>query len=343
MAHRPRVIAFVVAPPFELLDLAGPASVFASTSDRGKRSYSLKILSVSKGASAESHGGLTIGTSCYYQDFTGPIDTLIVVGGEGAIEYHSDDFFDWLRRRAANARRVASVCTGAFLLAAAGLLADKQVTTHWRYGDRLAKRHKDLHLKLDPIFIKDGKYYTTAGVSAGIDLALALVEEDSGHAAASAVAREMVLFLRRPGTQAQFSSVLVQQEMLTDARFRDLPAWVSARLDQRLDVSTLAKVSAMTPRTFARQFELHFRTTPARWIQSLRVEAAKRRLESENVTLGAIASTTGFRDEQSLRRAFTQHFAISPKEYRERFGARDIVTQRNWLNVESAPVPDFDG
>jgi transcriptional regulator GlxA family with amidase domain len=342
MAHRPRVIAFVVAPPFELLDLAGPASVFASTTDKGKPSYSLKVLSVSKGASVESHGGLMIGDSCYYRDFTGPIDTLIVIGGEGAIEYQSDEFFDWLRKRAANARRVASVCTGAFLLAAAGLLVGKQVTTHWRYADRLAERHKGLHIKIDPIFIKDGKYYTTAGVSAGIDLALALVEEDSGHAAAAAVAREMVLFLRRPGTQAQFSSVLVQQETLTDARFRDLPAWVSARLNQQLDVPTLAKVSAMTPRTFARQFELQFRTTPARWIQSLRIEAAKRRLESENVSLSAIASTTGFRDEQSLRRAFVQQFSISPKEYRERFGAKENLTHKNWLTVESTPVSEFD-
>jgi transcriptional regulator GlxA family with amidase domain len=338
MGNRPRVIAFVVAPPFELLDLTGPAAVFAYTSSKGKPSYSLRILSSQKGSSVESIGGLKIGDSCHYQDFTGPIDTLIVIGGEGAIDHQSPDFFLWLRKRSANVRRVASVCTGAFILAASGLLAGKRVTTHWRYLDRLAERHKDLHIERDPIFIKDGKYYTTAGVSAGIDLALALVEEDLGHAAAAAVAREMVLFLRRPGSQAQYSSVLAQQETLTDARLRDLPSWVNARLNQQLDVPTLAKVVAMTPRTFARQFELHFRTTPARWVQSLRVEAAKRQLESENTPLRAIASMTGFRDEQSLRRAFMQQLSVTPKDYRERFGAKEALAQRNWLGVESGPV-----
>jgi transcriptional regulator GlxA family with amidase domain len=340
MASRPRVIAFVVAPPFELLDLAGPASVFAYTSSRGKASYSLQILSVERGDSVASVGGLKIGDSQYFMDFAGPIDTLIVIGGEGAIDRQSPEFFRWLRKRSVNVRRVASVCTGAFVLAAAGLLVGKRVTTHWRYLDRLAERHKDLFIERDPIYVKDGKYYTTAGVSAGIDLALALVEEDLGHAVASAVAREMVLFLRRPGSQAQYSSVLAQQETLTDTRLRDLPAWVNARLNKRLDVAALAKVVAMTPRTFARQFELHFSVTPARWVQSLRVEAVRQQLESENASLKTIARMTGFRDEQSLRRAFVQQLSITPKEYRERFGARGVLAQKNWLTVDSGSLPN---
>jgi len=175
----------------------------------------------------------------------------------------------------------------------------------------------------DPIFIKDGKFYTTAGVSAGIDLALALVEEDLGHSAASTVAREIVLFLRRPGSQAQYSSLLAQQEEVDDKRMRDLPAWARSHLARKLDVNTLAKVAAMSPRTFARQFQAQFGTTPARWVQSLRVEAARQHLETVDMPLKRIARLTGFRDEQALRRAFIQQLELTPKEYRDRFGVAD--------------------
>jgi transcriptional regulator GlxA family with amidase domain len=203
---------------------------------------------------------------------------------------------NWLRERSSRARRVASVCTGAFILAGAGLLDERRIATHWRYCDLFVSRYRHLKVERDPIFIKDGKFYTTAGVSAGIDLALALVEEDLGRAVAATIARELVLFLRRPGGQAQYSTLLAQQEGMSDARLRDLPVWVRSHLTRKLDVETLAKAVRMSPRTFARQFQAQFGATPARWVQSLRIEAAMQHLENYDMPLRKIAQITGFRD-----------------------------------------------
>ena len=175
-------------------------------------------------------------------------------------------------------------------------------------------------MERDPIFIKQGKFYTTAGVTSGIDLSLALVEEDLGYAAAVAIARTMVLFLRRPGGQSQYSTLLTQQEEIEDVRMRDLPVWVKAHLSQKLDVEDLAKAAVMSPRTFMRQFKAQFDATPARWVQSLRVEAALQLLQDRNTSLNKIARITGFRDEQALRRALLQQVGLTPKEYRARFG-----------------------
>jgi transcriptional regulator GlxA family with amidase domain len=320
MPPRSPVIAFLVASPFELLDLTGPASVFAYPMVRDRPYYSLQILSTTSGDTVQSMGGISIVDTFRFTDYTGPIDTLIVVGGAGSVEHQSSDLLEWLRKGVSRIRRVASVCTGAFVLAASGLLNGKRVATHWRYCDLFASRFKHLRIERDPIFIKDGKFYTTAGVSAGIDLALALVEEDLGHSVAATVARELVLFLRRPGNQAQYSQLLAQQEGIDDNCMRDLPVWARSNLARRLDVSTLAKVVAMSPRTFARRFQSQFGTTPARWVQSLRVEAARQHLESVNMPLKRIAGLTGFRDEQALRRAFIQQMSVTPKQYRERFG-----------------------
>jgi transcriptional regulator GlxA family with amidase domain len=320
MPPRSPVIAFLVASRFELLDLTGPASVFAYPMVRDRPYYSLQILSTTSGDTVQSMGGISIVDTFRFTDYTGPIDTLIVVGGAASVEPQSSDLLEWLRKGASRIRRVASVCTGAFILAASGLLNGKRVATHWRYCDLFASRFKHLKIERDPIFIKDGKFYTTAGVSAGIDLALALVEEDLGHSVAATVARELVLFLRRPGNQAQYSQLLAQQEGIDDNCMRDLPAWARSNLARRLDVSTLAKVVAMSPRTFARRFQSQFGTTPARWVQSLRVEAARQHLESVNMPLKRIAGLTGFRDEQALRRAFIQQMSVTPKQYRERFG-----------------------
>jgi transcriptional regulator GlxA family with amidase domain len=319
----PRVIAFLAASPFELLDLTGPAAVFSIPATKGKHNYSLQILSTANGNFVRSTTGVTIANTCKFSEYTGPIDTLITVGGEGSLDHQSPELLHWLRKRSSNVRRVASVCTGAFILAATGLLDGRKVTTHWRYLDLLIKRYKNLHVERDPIFIKDGKFYTTAGVSAGIDLALALVEEDLGHEVAATVARELVLFLRRPGSQTQYSILLAQQATMSDTRMRDLPAHAESHLTHKLDVNTLAAFVAMSPRTFARQFEGNFGTTPARWVRSLRVEAARQHLESRNLSLKEIARVTGFRDEQALRRAFAQQMKVTPREYRERFGVRE--------------------
>src|SRR5580692_8971773 len=320
MPTRSPIIAFLVASPFELLDLTGPASVFAYATVRDRPYYSFRILSTTSGETVKSMGGIFIADTCTFSDYAGPIDTLIVVGGLGSVEHQASDVLEWLRKRAPRIRRITSVCTGAFLLAASGLLDGRRVATHWRYCDLFASRFKSLKVERDPIFMKDGKFYTTAGVSAGIDLALALVEEDLGHAVAAAVARDLVLFLRRPGNQAQYSQLLAQQEDIDANGMRDLPVWTRSNLARKLDVSTLAKVVSMSPRTFARRFQSQFGTTPARWVQSLRVESVRQHLESVNMPLKRIARIAGFRDEQALRRAFIQQMSVTPKEYRERFG-----------------------
>src|SRR5260370_1483393 len=323
MPTRSPIIAFLVASPFDLLHLTGPASVFAYATVGDRPYYSFRILSTTSGETVKSMGGLVIADTCIFSDYAGPIDTLIVVGGLGSVDHQASDVLEGLRKRASRIRRIASVCTGAFLLAASGLLDGRRVATHWRYCDLFASRLKSLKVERDPIFMKDGKFYTTAGVSAGIDLALALVEEDLGHAVAAAVARDLVLFLRRPGNQAQYSELLAQQEEIEDKRMRDLPAWARSHLARKLDVSTLARDVAISPRTFARQFQSQFGTTPSKCIQSLRLEAAVQHLESVNMPLKRIARIAGFRDEQALRRAFFQQMSVTPKEYRERFGAAE--------------------
>src|ERR1700752_337822 len=254
MRSRSPIIAFLVAPPFEVLDLAGPASVFIYAMVKDKPYYSFRIPSTTSGDVVKSMGGLSIGATGRFSEYAGPIETLIVIGGLGSVEHQSHELLQWLRERAPRIRRVASVCTGAFILAASGLLDGRRVATHWRHCDLFASRFKHLKVERDPIFIKDGKFYTTAGVSAGIDLALALVEEDLGHSVAATVAREIVLFLRRPGSQAQYSQLLAQQETIEDDSMRDLPAWVASRLAGRLDVHALAQAIAMSLRNFPRHF-----------------------------------------------------------------------------------------
>src|SRR3984957_3952949 len=336
MRHHSRVIAFLVASPFEVLDLTGPLSVFTYPTVKGKPYYSFQILSTQSGDHVRSRGNISIGDARRFSDYEGAIDTLIAIGGEGAVEQQSPELLNWLRERSIRARRVASVCTGAFILAASGLLDGRRVATHWRYCDLFVSRYRQLKVERDPIFIKDGKFYTTAGVSAGLDLALALVEEDLGHSVAATVARDLVLFLRRPGNQAQYSELLAQQEEIEDKRMRDLPAWARSDLARKLDVSTLARVVAMSPRTFARQFQSQFGTTPAKWIQSLRVEAARQHLETINMPLKRIAPLTGFRDEQALRRAFIQQMSVTPKQYRERFGVGQSANRR--MQQDSARI-----
>ncbi len=321
MPSRPRVIAFIVAPPVDLLNLIGIASVFSYPVVEGKPSYALKILSTSSEPEVQGMAGISVSNGVLFSEYNGPIDTLIAISGEGALGQLSPDLFRWIRKRAARVRRIASVCTGTFMLAPTGVLDGKRITTHWHHVDKLTKLYPHLRVEKDPIYIKDGNVYTTAGVTAGIDLALGFVEEDLGHEVATSIARELVLYMRRPGSEAQYSTILSQQADVSGTPMRDLPAWAMARLNQRLDVHSLAKVVAMTPRTFARQFELHFRTTPARWLQSLRVEAACGHLEAQALPVKAIARLTGFRDEQSLRRAFVQQLSMTPREYREQFGA----------------------
>lgn len=321
MSAPARVIAFIVASPVDPLNLMGLASVFLNCRVNGEAAYTLKILTADAEPEVRCGDGITLSHCIPFEEYKGPIDTLVAISGAGALKTLSPNLTQWIGKRAPYVRRIASVCTGAFMLAPTGLLDGKRLATHWAHAAKLAEQFPHLQIDNEPIFIKDGNVYTTAGVTAGIDMALSLVEEDLGHAAATAVARELVLYVRRPGYQSQYSTLLAQQADVSGTPMRDLPAWAKSRLTEKLDVNTLAKRVAMTPRTFARQFELHFKTTPARWVQSLRVDAVCGHIEANELPLKVIASLTGFRDEHALRRAFAQQLSMTPKEYRERLDA----------------------
>jgi transcriptional regulator GlxA family with amidase domain len=249
----------------------------------------------------------------------GKIDTLLVAGGS-AIEQDeiNSDVVRWLRKIAARVRRIGSVCTGAMLLARAGLLDGRRATTHWNWCHLLIKRAPRADVDPNPIFIRDENVYTSAGVTAGMDLALALVEEDYGSRLALQVARNLVLYLRRPGGQSQFSAALSLQ--LTDRKpLRELESWVLDNLNKLLTVPVLAQRVAMSPRNFARVFTKEMKTTPAKFVERLRVEAARRRLEESNNSMETIASECGFGNVNSMRNVFQRALKIAPGQYRHHF------------------------
>jgi transcriptional regulator GlxA family with amidase domain len=314
-----RNIGLLVLSPFEQLNLVGPSSVFAFARKDDSPAYETHLLGTTKASWLRSSSGLTIGPMTPYEKFDGPIDTILVIGGEGAMAPLDPELSTWLRARSKRTRRIGSICTGAFLLASAGLLDKRRAVTHWRYCDELAEKYPRVQVEKDPIFVKDGKIYTTAGVSAGIDLALALVEEDLGYEAVIAVSRELMLFPRRSGGQAQFSYGLNEHKDVSNEALLNLRSWVPANLTGDLSVPTLAKRSSMSERTFVRRFGEEFHTTPATWIQSLRVEAVRRHLEDGNLSLQEIASLTGFRDIGSLRRTFRSQLFTTPAEYQDGF------------------------
>jgi transcriptional regulator GlxA family with amidase domain len=317
-----RIIDVLVYPAVQLLDVTGPVQVFASANDLvagagGVRPYMLRIVAESSGAVASSSGvALAAGP------LTKPgevLDTLLVAGGEGA-EAAADNpvLVEWVRERAARARRVVSVCTGAFVLAAAGVLDGRRAATHWKYCAKLAQRFPAVHVEPDPIFVCDGPVWTSAGVTAGIDLALALVEEDLGRSMALAVARYLVVFLKRPGGQAQFSAALALQA--ADDRFGALHDWINKHLASDLSLSVLANQAGMSERSFSRHYAEATGQTPARAIERLRLEAAQRLLSESRLPVKRIAQRCGFGSEETLRRSFHRLIAITPQDYRARFG-----------------------
>ena len=317
-----RNIVFMVAPPFELLDLTGPFSVFTEANAALKRrAYSLHIISTAKEGALMSSAGLSLTSQAYYRDFSKAVDTLLLVGGPGAMGPYSEDVLRWIRTRRGRVRRFASVCTGAFLLAATGLLDGRKATTHWQCWGRFADQYPGIDVQKDPIFVKDGPFYTSAGITAGIDLSLALVEEDFGTHVASSIARLLVLYLRRPGGQAQFSDLVFDSDMVTDNLLKDLPAWVRARMTRDLSVGALARQVSMSPRTFARRFAAQFNQTPAVWVRKMRVEGAKTLLQESGVELSLVARRCGFRSVAALRDAFVLQYGTTPKEYKMRLGS----------------------
>jgi transcriptional regulator GlxA family with amidase domain len=318
-----------------LLDVTGPLQVFASanelTLERGAAApYAPRV-----GAAAAGEIVTSSGLGLLAQPLPNPgatTDTLIVTGGRGVHVAAKDAVqVAWVRDRAPQCRRVASVCTGAFMLAAAGLLDDRRAVTHWAHCQEFARRFPAIHVDPDPIFIRDGAVWTSAGVTAGIDLALALVEDDLGTTMALAVARELVVFLKRPGGQAQFSATLSMQK--AGERFGDLHAWISENMATDLSLAALADRAGMSERSFVRHYRAETGMTPARAIDRLRVEAARRLLGDTSFPVKRVAARCGFGSEETMRRSFLRATGVTPQAYRDRFSAnRDSAGHELTLN-----------
>ncbi len=323
-ALRPRQIAILAFPEVQSLDVTGPLEVFAGAhklieaTGRVDRGYEVRIVSPS-GAPLRTSSGLQIVPHAGFEQMSVPLDTLIVAGGHGSRALSADPAtLAWIAEASKRARRTASVCTGAFPLAAAGLLDGRRATTHWAAARRLARLYPTVQVDPEPIFLRDGDIWTSAGVTAGMDLALALVEEDLDREAALAIARQLVLFLRRPGNQSQFSATLASQEPLRDP-LREVRRHILENLAEDLSVEELAVRAHMSPRHFARSFRAETGVTPARYVESVRLEAARRALEDTSLSVAAVAQTCGFGTPETLRRAFLRSLGVGPAEYRRRF------------------------
>lgn len=320
----PRQVAILAFPEVQSLDVTGPLEVFAGAqtlieatgpSDRG---YEVRVLS-RDGAPLRTSSGLQIVPHGSFSEILRRLDTLIVAGGYGSYAASNDPVtLEWIVSASKQARRTASVCTGAFLLAAAGLLDGRRATTHWSAAKELAKRYPRVQVDPEPIFLRDGPIWTSAGVTAGMDLALALVEEDLDRDAALAIARQLVLFLRRPGNQSQFSATLAAQEPQHEP-LRELRRHIVENPAADLSVEALAQRAHMSPRHFARLFRVETGVTPARYVESIRLEAARRVLEDSGQPVADVAIKCGFGTPETMRRSFLRALDVSPAEYRRRF------------------------
>jgi transcriptional regulator GlxA family with amidase domain len=313
-----RRVVIAAFPGVQTLDVHGPAEVFTTATQLSDRDgYAVEVV-------ASRPGPVRTSSVALYPDRTidrcrGPIDTLVVAGGRGVHDAGRDEqLVAWVKGAAQRSRRVTSVCTGAFLLARAGLLEGRRATTHWASCDELARRHPGVEVDPDPIFVRDGDLITSAGVTAGMDLALALVEEDLGRDVALATARWLVLFLKRPGGQAQFSAQLAAQ-VADREPLRELQEWLPDNLGEDLSVPALARRACMSERNFARAFRGETGMTPAAYVEMARIESARIALETSNVPVETVARQAGFGTVETMRRAFRRRVGVSPNSYRGRF------------------------
>lgn len=315
-------IGILVFPGVQLLDLVGPMDVFheAARQVGNAGAYTFEIISITTDP-IQGSNGMHFLPDATLQSASEDIDTLLIAGHPSLRDLQMDaDLAAWVLKKSAQVRRIGSVCTGAFVLAAAGLLNGKRATTHWNAGGKLASRYPDILVQPDHIYIQDGKTYTSAGVTAGMDLALAMVEEDLGRPLALRVARELVMFLKRPGGQSQFSAHLAAQTT-ERSRIRDVQDWALENLAEDLSVDRLAQHAGMSSRNFARMFKRDAECTPAEFVEGARLDAVRRMLEETATPLKRIASLCGFGDANTLRRAFIRRLGVSPVDYRRRFPA----------------------
>ncbi|MFH9731643.1 GlxA family transcriptional regulator [Streptomyces sp. NPDC017260] len=310
-----RTVLVVLFDDVQSLDVTGPVEVFAGAETHTPGSYRIRTASLD-GAPVRTSSGLTVVPDQALTDASRP-DTLIVPGGRGS-RNPDPRLIDWLRANGPRARRLVSVCTGAILLAGAGLLDGRRATTHWAHSDRLARDHPAVDVDPDPIYIRDGHVATSAGVTSGIDLALALVEEDLDRDAALTVARHLVVFLRRPGNQAQFSVQLAAQTARREP-LRELQQWITEHPGADLSVESLAARARLSPRHFARAFQAETGTTPGRYVDRVRLEHARRLLEDTGDGVEEVSRVSGYGTPEAMRRAFVKALAASPAEYRRRF------------------------
>ncbi len=319
----PRHVALFAFEGVQVLDITGPASVFAAANDAaGSRHYVVHVVSA-KGGLLQSNCAVAIATRAMKEVRPGSIDTLLIAGGEGeALRALADDapVRRWIERTAAGARRYGSICTGAFVLAHFGLLEGKRVATHWASCGLLAQLYPGFDVDANALYVEDGRLWTSAGVTTGIDMSLAIVERDLGPAVAATIAKRLVLYVRRPGFQSQFSPVLAAQSK-AGAPFAELIEWMGENLTQSLDVPRLAERSAMSDRTFHRQFTSSVGDTPARFVEKLRLDRA-RQLIGTSATLKEIAGKVGFASAATLSQAFERHFGMTPALFREVHAAR---------------------
>lgn len=319
-----RKIAVLAVEDAQLLDVTCPFQCFATANnltDTGNRPPYEPIVVSPQGGLLRTCGGLVMMTRSLAEVAGEEIDTLIVAGGIGTRRaMHDAALIQSIRDWSGRVRRLASVCTGAFLLAEAGLLDGRRVATHWRAAEELQCRFPRIEVDPEPIFIRDGSIWTSAGITAGIDLSLALIQDDLGHDAAMRIARQLVVFLKRPGGQSQFSATL-EAQIAADQDFAELHAWVRDHLAEELKVERLAEQAGMSARTFARAYAAKAGRTPARMVEAMRLESARRALEATERPLKQIARDCGFGDEERMRRAFQRRLGVCPQDYRVRFAA----------------------
>lgn len=307
----------IVAPPNATLqDVIGPHEVFSRAASRVEGAYTVHVAAVGPRKQVTTKFGLELVCTKLLRHVGQDVDTVLVAGSNNPVVGAGEPaLLKWLRDIAPRTRRMASVCTGAFYLAQAGLLTGRRATTHWKYCERLSTQYPDIRVEVEPIYVRDGNVYTSAGITAGIDLALALVEEDHGHKLAAEIARELVVFIRRSADQAQFSATLAQQSSDRDS-IRELQSLLVDRLDADLSIEEMASLVNMSPRNFARTFVRETGTTPARYVERLRVEAARRRLLEGRDGVETIAAQVGFGSSKSMRRAFLRTLRLTPAAYR---------------------------
>ena len=318
-ASSTRRIVIVAFPGVQPLDVVGPAEVFSTAERLVGDSYEIEVVAETADPISPGSGGYGLVPASTIADCRGRIDTLVVAGGVGVFgAEESEPLVEWIKEAAGRSRRVTSVCSGAFLLARAGLLDGLRATSHWSVCAELGRRYPEIEVDDSPIFVNDGGIWTSAGVTSGMDLSLALVAADLGDEIALKVARWLVLFLQRPGGQAQFSTHLTARPAARPG-IRELQLWIADHLDDDLRVEVLAERVSMSPRNFARSFARETGVTPGTYVEALRIEKARQSLERDSTPIESVAGSCGFGTPETMRRAFSRRLHISPAEYRARF------------------------